>query len=160
MKRLALLRHAEAEPARPNLSDAARCLTARGRLEARDSAQCIARAGLHIDALWVSPAERTRETALILIAELAFDVELQFDSDLYLGTPEILWQALRRCQDSLHTVLMIGHNPGLSEFARQFCRDKSPVDLRTAGLCSIEFNPQACWRSLSPESATLFHLLR
>ena len=160
MKRLALLRHAEAEAARPGLPDVERELTVRGRTEALDAARCVTMAGLRIDALLVSPAVRTRETAIILAAELDISHELRFEPALYLGSLEALWLPLRGCQESLSTVLMVGHNPALSALARQFHRGGGNLELRTAGLCSIEFEEDATWRDLRPESATVFTTLR
>jgi phosphohistidine phosphatase len=160
MKRLALLRHAKAELARADLPDADRNLSARGRIEAREAAQCLAKSGLPIDALLVSPAVRTRETAHIVITELDLNPQPQFEPALYLASPEVLWHALRRCPQSLETVLMIGHNPGLSEFARQFAPGHAHVELHTAGLCSVEFGLEAQWSTLRPEFVTAFRILR
>ncbi|MGA2023408.1 MAG: histidine phosphatase family protein [Steroidobacteraceae bacterium] len=160
MKRLALLRHAEAEAARAGLPDVKRALTARGRTEALDAAQCVAIAGLRIDALLVSPAVRTRETALIVAAELDLSDELRFEAALYLGSLEALWLPLRGCQESLGTVLMVGHNPALSALARQLHRGGGNLELRTAGLCSIEFDQDVTWKDLRPECATVFTMLR
>jgi phosphohistidine phosphatase len=117
-------------------------------------------AGLRIDALLVSPAVRTRETAIILAAELDISHELRFEPALYLGSLEALWLPLRGCQENLKTVLMVGHNPALSALARQFHRGGDHLELRTAGLCSIEFEEDAIWKDLRPGYATVFTMLR
>jgi len=161
MKWLALLRHAEAEPARPDISDFDRPLSARGRAEAADVARCVALAGLHIDAWLVSPALRTRETAQILAEQLGIPPPVRhFEPSLYLGTPEALWRSLRRRGEQHSCLLMVGHNPGLSEFARQSDRGDKPVELPTAGLCIVEFAAAASWARLRPELATLCRRLR
>ena len=76
MKRLLLLRHAAAEPADAGTEDIDRPLSPRGRGEALEVADRIARAGLRCDALLVSPALRTRETATIVAAELDLPLPL------------------------------------------------------------------------------------
>src|SRR5579862_976227 len=123
MKRLILLRHAEAQSQRPGLADIDRTLSDHGRTEALDAADCLLRAAVRIDALLASPALRAKETALIVAAQLDFNRELQFESVLYQGDAAALLQPLQRCGPSVETVLMVGHNPSLSVLARQMASD-------------------------------------
>jgi phosphohistidine phosphatase len=160
MKQLLLLRHAHAEEARPGLEDIDRPLSLRGRAEALDAAQCIAEAGLRCDAVLVSPAVRATETATIVGAELDLVAGLCFEPALYLGTAEALLAPLRRCPSGLETVLVVGHNPGLSAFAQRFNSVGPAIELRTAGLCAITFAHEAAWSELRPQLATVMMLLR
>lgn len=156
---LLLLRHAEAEAAAPGMADMDRPLSARGRTEALDAADCVAAADLRIDAMLVSPALRTRETAIIVAAELDIADEFRFEPVLYLGEPDALLSPLRSFEDDVQTVLMVGHNPGLSTLARRFMGGKQRIELRPAGLCRIEFEYDS-WRELRPEAAVAFSVLR
>jgi phosphohistidine phosphatase len=156
---LLLLRHAEAEAARPGQDDAERPLSDRGRTEALDAADCMAVAQLRIDAVLVSPALRTRETAIIVAAELDIADELQFEPALYLAEPAALLPPLQRCRDSAQTVLLVGHNPGLSVLAQQFMGGKQRIEMRPAGLCRIDFEHDS-WRQVRPEVAVAFAVLR
>jgi phosphohistidine phosphatase len=160
MMRLVLLRHAAAEAARPGLPDIDRALTPRGRDEALDAARCIAAARLRIDCLLVSPALRARETATLVAGELDISEPAHIESALYPGKPDELLQSLRLCAPGIGTVLMIGHNPGLSELAQRLHRGQPPIELRTAGLCCIEFDRQARGAQLRPELATRVTLMR
>jgi phosphohistidine phosphatase len=160
MMRLVLLRHAAAEAARPGLPDIDRALTPRGRDEALDAARCIAAARLRIDCLLVSPALRARETATLVAGELDISEPVHVESALYPGKPDELLQSLRLCAPGIGTVLMIGHNPGLSELAQRLHRGQPPIELRTAGLCCIEFDRQARGAQLRPELATRVTLMR
>lgn|ERR1700722_396752 len=160
MKRLALLRHAAADAPRAGMPDIERCLSAQGREEALAAARCIERARLRIETLIASPAQRARETATLLAAQLDISSALQFESELYLGKPDVLLQALQHCAPSINTVLMVGHNPALSELARRFHRGQPAIELRTAGLCCIEFGDDVSWSELRPELSTGFQLLR
>jgi phosphohistidine phosphatase len=159
VKRLLLLRHAHAEEAQGR-ADIDRPLSARGRTEALDAAVSIARAELACDAVTSSPALRARETAVIVAAQLDLDDDLQFEPALYLGNPEALLGPLRRCADSISTLLIVGHNPGLSELAQSFNGDAARIELRTAGLCVITLAARMRWRELSPRQATSLTLLR
>jgi phosphohistidine phosphatase len=160
MKRLLLLRHANAEPAVAGTEDIDRHLSPRGRAEALDAADRIARAGLRCDALLVSPALRTRETATIVAAELDLPLRLTIEPDLYPGDPATLLRSLRRCLASYATVLIVGHNPGISELAQRFKQSPPPLELQTAGLCLISFPADAHWGELRPALAADFALLR
>jgi phosphohistidine phosphatase len=162
MKRLVLLRHAQAEAARAGLPDTERCLSPHGRLQAQGAAQRLASAGLQIEALLVSPAVRTRETAAIVAAELDIHHAPAFEPALYLGSPEALLATVKCCSEELSTVLMVGHNPGLSQLAQLFqsieAHTEPGVELRTAELCWIGFAPHTAWADISPQLALHFAL--
>ncbi len=160
MKRLLLMRHAHAEAAAVGTDDIDRHLSLRGRGEALDAADCIARAGLRCDALLVSPALRTRETATIVAAELDLPLQLTIEPELYPGDPALLLRPLSRCPAEYATVMIVGHNPGISELAQRFQHDPPPAELHTAGLCMISFPAAVRWNQLRPELATDFRLLR
>jgi phosphohistidine phosphatase len=156
---LLLLRHAEAAAAQPGLADMDRPLSAHGHTEARDAADCLAAAKLRIDAMLVSPALRTRETAMIVAAKLDIADELHYEPALYLGEPEALLPPLRRCTPEQNTVLMVGHNPGLSALAQQCMGGKQRIEMRPAGLCRIQFEHDS-WQQVRPESGVEFAVLR
>jgi phosphohistidine phosphatase len=160
MKRLLLLRHAFAEAADAGTEDIDRHLSPRGRGEALDAADCIARAELRCDALLVSPALRTRETATIVAAELDLPLRLTIAPELYPGDPALMLRPLSRCPAQYATVMIVGHNPGISELAQRFKQSLPPVELNTAGLCLISFPAAVRWDQLQPELATDFRLLR
>jgi phosphohistidine phosphatase len=130
-------------------------LSPRGRAEALDAARCIAKAGLRCDAVLASPAVRATETGRIVAVKLDLLADLRIEPALYPGDPEALLGVLKHCPDELETVLMIGHNPGLSEFAQHFNGAEAAIELRTAGLCAITFADQASWRALPPRPAAL-----
>jgi phosphohistidine phosphatase len=160
MKRLLLLRHAHAEPADAAAEDIDRPLSARGRGEALDVAQCIAGARLRCDALLVSPATRARETATIVAAQLDFPQGLTLEPELYPGDPASILRQLSRCPHGISTVVIVGHNPGITELAQRFNATPPPVELRTAGLCVIAFPADTAWGELQPALAVDFALLR
>jgi phosphohistidine phosphatase len=157
MKQLLLLRHAQAESASSGLKDFERPLSERGRSEVIEAAACITRSGVTIDAALVSPARRTQETLDIIDSALHL-TQILYEPALYLGEPQVLLRILQRCRAELRTVLLVGHNPGISELAQQLTADAHTV-LRTAGLCSITL-PQDSWRELAMASASAFSLLR
>jgi phosphohistidine phosphatase len=150
MRRLLLLRHGEAEPERPGLAEFERPLTARGRLEALAVAQLVRGSQPRLDLLLASPAQRVRETANIVAAQLDMPAAPRFEPPLYLGSAEVLLEALRRCSDRLGVVLLVAHNPGLSELASRLASDLPPFSLCTGGLAQLEFGGH--WSELAAES--------
>ena len=117
MLRLLLIRHAEAE-ARTKQGDLARPLTKRGQADAKRLGHYCAVSGLIPELAVTSPALRARDTLDAVGGELMQKPicnieELLYDSDL-----ETLCDILRGISASVKTLMMVGHNPGLAEFAR------------------------------------------
>jgi phosphohistidine phosphatase len=154
VKRLLLLRHAEAEAAHPNAPAAAndfdRALTAHGRAQALQAGHRLRHERLLPDLMLVSPALRARETARIVAAYLECLSTLRYEPEGYPGTPATWLQRVRQIGPSIGTLLLVGHNPGLSDLARRLVAPTSSrggaasdstelPDLPTAGLLSFGF---------------------
>ncbi|MGY3437923.1 MULTISPECIES: SixA phosphatase family protein [unclassified Marinovum] len=111
--RLILMRHAKSDWDSPWQDDHARGLNARGQRSAEVLGDWLRREGHVPDAAISSDATRTRET----FAGLALDCPVRFTPALYLADAGTMLDELRQARGA--TVLMIGHNPGIAEFARQ-----------------------------------------
>jgi phosphohistidine phosphatase len=158
MKRVLLLRHAEARAAQGTEADFDRPLSERGRSAAHAAAQRIATSGLHIDVLYVSPAARTLQTAQIVAAGLAAAERLRLEPTLYPGTPEHLWAALQRLDEQVRCALLVGHNPSLSVLAGRWGLCAPGRELPTAGLGLAGFPPDIRWSALTWDQATPLEL--
>lgn len=114
---LILTRHAKSSWDEPTLSDHDRPLNKRGRCSAPAVSGWLLRNGWLPNEVLSSTALRTRETwdRMGLQADL-----IQFERALYLAGPDLMMRTLS--QASGQTVLMLGHNPGIAEFARQLVR--------------------------------------
>lgn len=141
MIELILMRHAQAEPAAIDSDDFARPLTAQGRAAASQAAKRLAgTTGISVDRLLYSPAKRTSETAAILARELALAAAtLQAVPELYLATAAALHAAVSRHHAGAKCVLVVGHNPSLSEFGSQLSPDHAQEHLPTAGFWRVFF---------------------
>lgn len=146
MRRLMLLRHAKAEKARPGQRDRDRVLNARGRTDAPKLGAYMARHALIPERVVVSPSLRTRETWDLVAEVLAADPFVVFDEHIYEAAPDAILKSLVTIGDGAHTLLVVGHNPGLHELAK-FLVASGDVDLRerlneefpTSGLVVIDF---------------------
>ncbi len=111
---LILTRHAKSSWDDPNLSDHERPLNKRGRASAPAIGSWLKKNGWVPDELLSSNSVRTRETwdHMGLNAENAY-----YAYDLYLAGPDAMLAELKTATG--RTVMMLGHNPGIAQFAAQ-----------------------------------------
>lgn len=111
MKTLILMRHAKSDWTSGIDSDHARPLNPRGRASALALGDWLRAKGWLPDEVFCSSSTRTRET----LEGLSVEAPVRFLDALYHAGPEIMQAALKEAKGE--TVLMIGHNPGIAEFA-------------------------------------------
>ena len=117
---LYLLRHAQASQAGNRGDDKSRLLNARGRRAATTMGHHMRDARLKPSHVLCSTAERARETYENLSAAAgwaAHDPSRDFVDLLYLATPADVLSVLQNLDDTIHEVLVIGHNPGIHKLA-------------------------------------------
>jgi phosphohistidine phosphatase len=115
MKRLILTRHAKSSWDDPAMSDHDRPLNDRGKAAAADLGTWLASRGHVPDLVLCSDALRTRKTWSGLAPALPGTPILELKPALYHAGPDVMLAVLRHAQGD--TVMMIGHNPGIAEFA-------------------------------------------
>jgi phosphohistidine phosphatase len=161
MRRLILFRHAKAEPSEPGMQDHARVLVDRGRKDAGKIGAYMAGHTLIPDKVVISPAARTQETWKYAAAAFR-PVPAAMSADaLYDATPHAIFGVIKDAPVSAHTLLVVGHNPGLHEVAVMLiasgdidARERLREKLPTAGLVIIEFAFDD-WGKLHPQSGRL-----
>ncbi|MDB6454665.1 SixA phosphatase family protein [Falsirhodobacter sp. 20TX0035] len=114
MRRLILIRHAKSDWDDPLLTDHQRVLARRGRDAAPKIGAWLAAQGVRPDEVLCSDATRTQDT-WALIAPFLGDVAPTLIPALYHAGPDTILSQLRRATGQ--AVAIIGHNPGLGEFA-------------------------------------------
>jgi phosphohistidine phosphatase len=117
MKTLILTRHAKSSWDDLTLQDHERVLNKRGRKGATAIGKWLNKNGYHPQQMISSNAARCVETWDLLGAELPEVEKSSTHQRLYLAAPVTLYEALK--QASQDTVIMLGHNPGIGEFAYQ-----------------------------------------
>ncbi len=142
MKTLILVRHAKSDKSDPTLNDFDRPLNPRGQCDAPAIAERLAKSGLRVDALVSSPAVRALSTAEALAKKLSLPV--QTDLRVYEAGVNELLTMVRGFDDRHGNIVLVGHNPGLSEFLR-YLTDENYADLPTAGVAVVEL-PLKSWR--------------
>ncbi|MFN7225287.1 MAG: SixA phosphatase family protein [Paracoccaceae bacterium] len=115
MKRLILTRHAKSSWDDPLTPDHDRPLNERGKAAAADLGQWLASRGYIPDLVLCSDALRTRKTWSGIAPALPGTPVLELKPALYHAGPEVMLAVLHKADPD--TVMMIGHNPGIAEFA-------------------------------------------
>lgn len=160
-RRLLLLRHANAVAAQPGLPDAAdhaRPLSGRGRLDAAAMGRLLRRHALLPDCAVVSTALRTRETFDLLGPFDGAAPRLMLSDALYLAAPATLLDVLREQGDRAHSVMLVGHNPGMHELALALAA--GPALAQGFPTCTLAvFAIEGDWSGLTPERSALLDLL-
>ncbi len=113
MKRLYVLRHADAEAPGDGVQDFDRPLSGRGRLNALRVGRAMAARGERPALALCSPAARARET-LERLDDAAAQAVHRLDEEFYLAGLAQLHGILTQLDDTFATVLLVGHNPGLA----------------------------------------------
>ncbi len=115
--RLILMRHAKSDWSSMDQPDKARTLNARGQKSARAMGDWLRAHGYVPDLVLCSSAARTRQTLDLL----ALSSKVEFADALYLADQEEMLNCLSDATGQC--VLMVGHNPGIAEFAIDLARE-------------------------------------
>ena len=163
MSTLFLLRHAKAVAQHAD-GDRARGLSDAGRDSARTIASAIAERHLAPSLVLCSDSARTRETLDIVLPALKPPPEVVYEEAIYLADAKQLLQRLRRIPDSVRSVMLVAHNPGLQELGVLLSdQPTGPLmarltqDFPTAGLVRFEINLP--WSALERGSARVMAIL-
>lgn len=160
MRTLYLLRHAKAASREEALEDHERPLSPRGRRAARAMALHFRELAADPALVLCSSAVRTRETLDLLLPGFATTPIIATERGLYLAGAESMLARLRRVEDRIERVLLLGHNPGLQMLALELAKE-APSDLReplahkfpTAALATYRI--ESGWSELAPGTARL-----
>ncbi len=151
MKTVYLLRHAKSDWGVPGLADHDRPLNERGADAAPRMVAYIKAKRYKVALVLCSTAKRTVET-------------------LHLVQPARLLERLKRVDDKVESVMFIGHNPGMEQFAQALAASpeseaqeqmhrRMREKFSTCALAVIKL-PIASWRDAKPGSGTLEDFMR
>lgn len=136
---LMLMRHAKSDW-HTNTADIDRPLSGRGRQDAARMGLYLKQKKLKPDRIVVSAAQRTRETADLLLENLSVpDKHIVFDKELYLADRQTLCEIIELYAADNQSLLILAHNPGMDDLVSYLA--SSPVPLSASGklmtTCSI-----------------------
>lgn len=172
MRQLLLLRHAKSAWDDPRLPDHARPLNPRGQRAAAQMRGAIRDLGLIPDVVLVSSARRTLQTLEALEPWDESPLIEPMDR-MYLATAPQLLALLRGVSDTVRSLMLVGHNPGLHDLAVQLALGQGVssnghnsdaatqrlVEAYPAGALA-EFSVAPLWRDLGERAAGGVRLVR
>jgi phosphohistidine phosphatase len=154
MKTLTILRHAKSSWNDSSLSDHERPLNGRGKRDAPDIAERIRKAGIRPSLIISSPAKRAWSTAKVIAREISYPVEfLQREKSLYHAGLQILLDTLAQQDQGFNSILLVGHNPGLTDLAN-FLVPRLTDNIPTCGFVSVLVDRED-WNFSTVEDARL-----
>jgi phosphohistidine phosphatase len=146
MRRLMLLRHAKAERSQRSVKDRDRVLIKRGHRDAANIGTYMAIHALVPDHVAISPAARTQETWKFAATAFRPAPAVITVEQLYDASPHTILEIIKAAPAAAHSLLVIGHNPGLHEVALMLvtsgdpeARERLREKLPTSGLVVVDF---------------------
>jgi len=136
VRTLWLMRHAKSSWRDPGIDDHERSLLGKGKRAVAQVVSLIAQSDIRFDFVLSSTAVRAVETANLLIEGVSFKGPLELTRRLYLAEPSVYLEVLAELDESVDRVLVIGHNPGISELVLRLTGQE--VDMPTAALAHVE----------------------
>ncbi|MEQ8902938.1 MAG: histidine phosphatase family protein [Roseovarius sp.] len=156
MKELILMRHAKSDWGSPLLRDYARPLNKRGRRSATALGEWLRAQDLIPDQILCSSSARTQETC----ARLKLPLSPELHDALYLAEVPDMLRVLRGASGA--RVLMLGHNPGIAEFAASLVATPPAHerfdDYPTGATLVVRFDI-AGWADLAPGTGAVQHFV-
>ena len=158
MHTLHLLRHAKSSWEDQTLADEERPLAPRGIRDARRLARHLSGLGVEARLVLCSSAVRARQTLDLLTPSLG-ETPVQIEEALYAAPAAALLERLQTLPESVSSVLLIGHNPGMHEVALQLVAGGEKLDqlarkFPTCALATLAA-PAGPWRDLRSGAAQL-----
>lgn len=142
------MRHAQAEDIQSVGHDRDRELTSKGNQEALIMGAQLSQRSLCVNALYTSPATRTRQTGSLVADVLKLTSESVFvQDDLYNSSIRTYLGFVNQLSNELKTVLLVGHNPAVSYLA-EYLTDAELGSIPAAGICLIRFELNS-WQEVS-----------
>jgi len=155
LNRLIFMRHAEAQMVQYGKPDKDRAITMNGMNQIEALRLKLKGKLSRVDYVICSNARRARQTLEGIKHLMPATVEVMFNDSLYQSNQKLIWQLIAEVDQKYTGVLIIAHNPGLSQVV-QWIADLSGSAIRqlpTGGLviCSTQSN----WHELSAPKLAL-----
>ena len=122
MKKLIIIRHCKSSWSDLNLNDFDRPLNNRGIQDGNLMSKELSKKIDKVDLLFSSSSKRTRLTADFFI-EVINIKKINFIDELYHSSSENIINILKKISSTKKSVMVIGHNPGLTDLVNKLIFD-------------------------------------
>jgi phosphohistidine phosphatase len=150
MKTLFVVRHAKSSWDNADQSDFDRPLNERGKRDAPRMGKRLKEKEIHPDLILSSPAKRALSTSKKIAAILKFDKDkIKKYEKLYHADEDGILSVLRNQKDKHETVMIFGHNPGLTDFVNALMNDSQDIEnIPTCGIVAFKLDISS-WKDLT-----------
>lgn len=158
------MRHAKSAWDTDAPTDFERPLAKRGRRDGPRIGAWLRASDLVPDRIFASTAERARQTALAVSAEMGFDADaIEWHEGIYMAGLRSLLSVLASAEPGARRVMIVGHNPGLEGLVEYLASAPVPIPangkiMPTAAVA--HFRMPADWEELAPGAAELVRITR
>ena len=147
MKDLILVRHAKSSWKDSSLDDHSRPLNKRGKRDAPEMGDRLARRGCLPDLIISSSAVRALETARTIAGKLGYPLErIRQEELLYLSGVDVLLEVIRGVDAPVQTLMLFGHNPGFTDLSN-LLGPRDIFNMPTCGVLHLRFDT-ATWNEI------------
>jgi phosphohistidine phosphatase len=154
VKELCLVRHAKSSWKYTKLDDFERPLNKRGRKNAPFMGKILHQLGFSPDLIITSPASRAAMTARAFALEIKYPLEnIQYPASVYESNEMDLIHILMNIEDQVNKVMLIGHNPAVTNLANSI-GDYPISNLPTSGVYCVSLNVTS-WSDIKDNTGEL-----
>jgi phosphohistidine phosphatase len=152
MKQLYIVRHAKSDWGNEFLQDIDRPLSQRGYEDAYRMAEHFKKTQKIPELIVSSPASRAINTAFIFARKFGInEKEVVIEKRIFEANESKLSELISELPDSKNTVMLFGHNPGLTNFINSVS-DKEIDNLPTCGIVLLSYELKS-WKKIYEQTA-------
>lgn len=159
-KSIYLIRHAKSDWEASFQIDLDRPISERGKKNAKELRNFLALKKVKFDFSYISNSVRTLETFSILKKEDLFK-EVKISKEVYEASTEQLFELVKNTDDKIQSILFLGHNPDLEDFANELILRKKITNefslfqkFTTSAVISLNIKINS-WKHIQTEAAKI-----
>jgi phosphohistidine phosphatase len=140
-RKLLLVRHAKSDWANPEEKDYNRPLNARGLRDAPVMGGRLKTRSMVPDLIIASTANRAAATARLMAQAMGYEENrIQWEDKLYHAPPSVFKTIIETSGigTDIVTLMIVAHNPGITEFANQITEKFSIDNMPTCSMVAVE----------------------
>lgn len=155
IRRLFLVRHAQALSTQPDKTDKQRELKREGMDEARMAGNYLKSLKLNSLFIYSSPATRAITTAGILAEQIKFPLNsILTEEEIYSGSADGMFALIQQTADEFNNVIFVGHLPTIAELHNYISVNRK-ASFNTCEVVGIELRSNS-WNNIQPGSGKTF----
>lgn len=134
------MRHAKSSWDKADQADFERPLNSRGLADAPRIGKLLRREDLIPDQIISSSAVRALTTAELVADECGYEGAIKATRALYHADPETYYEVAAKLPDSVNSLLLVGHNPGIEAFLSKLILTWTTMTTGNIGHVQVDIN--------------------